>query len=90
MPLSGLYISLADVSRRQEYPNFISYQGYYYEARATSLTAVRSTATLTNNLSTLLTSVTSFNTLEAMIVATANESSRLFARPAGIYAYYDI
>jgi len=90
MPLSGIYVKIIDISRRDEYPAIINYQGCYYEAISTTLTATPEKAITQNSYSTLLSSTTAFNTLEAMVVATANEDYRLYARPAGIYAYYDI
>ena len=86
MPSDGVYVKIEDSSLLSNYPNFINFNNYYYEK--TSLAGPGRTPQTT--YTTLLSSVTGFNTLGGVIVATANEVIQEFESPASIYAYYDI
>lgn len=86
MPQQGIYVKILDSNSLSNYPSFLNYQNYYYE-KTISPGPGRTPET---TYLTLLSSVTGFNTLEAVIVATANEASLEFEAPVSIYAYYDI
>jgi len=90
MPPQGIHIKFSDVNRRNQYPSFIIHEGYFYESFVTSPTAVTTNTTLLCSLSTKVRSISAFNTLPGMIIAAANEDTRIVQQPTTIYAYYDI
>lgn len=90
MALSGLYIRFVDANRRKDYPNIISFQGKYYETKTNALTAAVDTNLSELKVSTNTANLSTFNTLNAFVVNTANEDFRLYNQQVAVYAFYDL